>query len=443
MRLHIAVRLVALGCCALAGAASAQVGLPSVRLPQLGTLGNVVRQTTGDVTALSGDALTTLRRTSNDALIRNNRQLIEADPNGAPILRGELLALNLTDAQLAAVLARGFALLRQQGLEGLDTAISVLRVPDGMSTRRALAQLRMLEPEAEFDYDHLYSGSAAQALSPSSDEVPVRDTAPPAASAAAPGPVGLIDGGIQADHPALRAARISTWGCEGRQVPSAHGTAVASLLVGDAAPFQGAAVGAQLYAADVYCGVPTGGAMDSIAAAFGWLSAQRIGVINISLVGPDNLVLRAVVRQMIAHGHLIVAAVGNDGPAAPPLYPAAYPQVIGVTAVDAHRRVLLEAERGAQVMFAAPGADMAAALMPRGYASVRGTSFAAPLVAGLLAAQLHAPDPAQAPLAVAALARAAIDLGSVGRDSTYGLGLVGESLRCAPNIIQARATLIP
>jgi subtilisin family serine protease len=219
-------------------------------------------------------------------------------------------------------------------------------------------------------------------------------------------------------------------------VASTHGTAVASLLIGDAAPFRGAAPGARLYAADVYCGKPTGGAVDAIAAAFGWLDANQVAVVNVILVGPDNLVLRQVVQQMIARGHIIVAAVGNDGPAAPPLYPAAYPDVVGVTAVDAHRRALIEAERGAQVEFAAPGADMAAANCPEGYIGVRGTSFAAPLVAGLLAARLTAPDHAAARAAIESLAREAIHLGGNGRDATYGLGLVAEELRVAPDIMQ-------
>jgi subtilisin family serine protease len=219
-----------------------------------------------------------------------------------------------------------------------------------------------------------------------------------------------------------------------------HGTAVASLLIGDAGQFRGAAPGARLYAADVYCGIPTGGAIDAIAAALGWLGANQVAVVNISLVGPDNVVLRRLVGQMIARGYIIVAAVGNDGPAAPPLYPAAYPDVIGVTAVDAHRHALIEAERGAQVEFAAPGADMAAANCPDGFTSVRGTSFAAPLVAGLLAPRLPQPDPAAARQAIESLALEAIHLGASGRNSTYGLGLVAEGLRVAPDIMQAQAT---
>ena len=133
-------------------------------------------------------------------------------------------------------------------------------------------------------------------------------------------------------------------------------------------------------------------------------------------------------RLIIARGHLVVAAVGNDGPAAPPLYPASYPGVVGVTAVDARRRVLFEAGRGPQVRFAAPGADMSAAKSVQTFELVRGTSFAAPIVAGLLAPRLPAPDPTAAQLAVDELAREAVDLGAAGPDPVYGAGLVGVGL---------------
>jgi subtilisin family serine protease len=196
---------------------------------------------------------------------------------------------------------------------------------------------------------------------------------------------------------------------------------VASLLVAQA--------GADLYAADVYCGAAAGAAVDAIAAALEWLDQEQVPVINVSLVGPRNALLERIVGALTARGHLIVAAVGNDGPAAPPLYPAAYAGVVGVTAVDAKRRVLLEAERGPQVMFAARGADLMAANLDHGYSAVRGTSFAAPTVAALLARSLADLDPHAAGTALQALAQSAIDLGPRGRDLTYGFGLVGADTR--------------
>ena len=81
-----------------------------------------------------------------------------------------------------------------------------------------------------------------------------------------------------------------------------------------------------------------------------------------------------------------MAAVGNDGPAAPPQYPASYPGVIAVTGVDSGDRALREAGRATHLDFAAPGADLVAALPGKGFTPVRGTSFAAPFVAARLAA---------------------------------------------------------
>ena len=80
--------------------------------------------------------------------------------------------------------------------------------------------------------------------------------------------------------------------------------------------------------------MPSGGSIDAILGALGWMAREHVPVVNISLVGPPNTLLENVTRAMVARGHLLVAAVGNDGPAAKPLYPAAYPGVIGVTGVD-------------------------------------------------------------------------------------------------------------
>ena len=440
--------------------AEAQVSLPSLRLPNVTGSGSPIPSGSplsalplnGDRTlsGLSSDLdldprrLTDLRRLRILDLIRKNPKEIETDPNGAPIIRGEVVAFSPSDASLEKARAAGFVVVRERVLEGLDARLVVLQAPNGLSTRRALKDIRRLDGEGVYDFNHLYTDSGvlgagtAGGVESERGAVAAGGAAVGAARDAAAGgaaggvvtrKVGLIDGGVDTSHDVFRDIVIHQHGCSGASVPAPHGTAVASLMIGRSPRFHGAAPGSELYAADVYCGLPTGGAVDAVADALAWMVREHVPVINVSLVGPPNSMLENVVRLVIAHGHVVVAAVGNDGPAAPPLYPASYPDVVGVTAVDARQRVLLEACRGKQVKFSAPGADMSAANPAQSYASVRGTSFASPIVAGLLAEALPTPDKAAAQRAVSDLAAHAIDLGAPGPDPIYGFGLVGGDLR--------------
>jgi subtilisin family serine protease len=430
-----------------AGAVQAQIGLPNVRLPALPQAPLSESDRLLSTTAQTDlRALRDVRRLRVRDLIHRNRSALEADRNGAAIVRGEILAVSPSEPELDAAQAAGFAVLRIRVLDGLDARIVVLGVPQGMDTLRALARLRALEPSGSFDFNHIYtdSGTAitgAAGPAPQSNRVVEEKGLTDGRGNSAPGGgrVGLIDSGVDVAHPVFAGVPIHQYGCAGAPVPGAHGTAVASLMVGRSVDFHGAAPGSELYAADVYCGLPTGGAADAVADAFAWLARERVPVINVSLVGPPNVTLEAVIRIVVARGHLVVAAVGNDGPAAPPLYPASYPGVVGVTAVDSHRRVLFEAARGPQVRFAAPGADMSAAKSTQAFDLVRGTSFAAPIVAGLLVAQLQAPDPGAAARAVDDLAHRAIDLGAAGPDPVYGWGLVGADLGPEPRLASVRA----
>jgi subtilisin family serine protease len=430
---------------ALVNSAPAQVRLPGAQLPVLPT--QKLTQAIGQAGTDTLDQLSDLRHLQIARLIRANPRTIATDPHGNPIVRDELLAFSPSASAMEAARALGFGVVREQTIEDLDIRLVVLRPPAKMSIAKALRQLREADPTGSYDFNHIYSGggivASAPAAPPASVPAPVAapvavaaavaaavaDTPPENAGAtgrdrAAPR-VGLIDAGVDVAHPVFHDAVIHPWGCADRILASAHGTAVASLLIGHATGFHGVLPRGELYAANVYCDAPTGGAVDALAAAFAWLAQQRVAVINVSLVGPDNLALALIVRALTSRGYLLVAAVGNDGPAAPPLYPASYPGVIGVTGVDKHRRALLEAARGKQVMFAAPGADMLAADGGGKYSAVRGTSFAAPIVAALLAQTVSAPDSSAGDAAVEALARQAIDLGPPGRDLTYGFGLVG------------------
>jgi len=405
-----------------ATAAFAQVnlpGLPQSPLPQLPKVADPVT----DTLRKTNSTLTEARKFRVRELLRTDRATVEKGPDGHPILRRQVGALSPTPEALQRAREAGFIVLRTDHLEALGTTLVVLEAPEGLSTRRALGKLRELDPGGQYDFNHVYVGSGAE-----TEEATEAHAPPPRPPVPAGARVGLIDTGIEGAHPALAGATIVRHGCDDEIHPGPHGTAVASLLVGEAPGFEGVIPGATLYAADIFCG-HGGGSLSRLAVELDWMARERVAVVNISLVGAKSALLTGLVRAMTSRGYLLVAAVGNDGPTAPPLYPAAYPDVIGVTGVDAKRRVLPEACRGDQVDFAAAGAGLSAAAVGGGYEDVRGTSFATPVVAGMLARLQQTPDPVGARAALDSLAAGAIDIGNNGIDPSYGKGLVGVELR--------------
>lgn len=366
-----------------------------------------------------------------NGLIRRSDGALEADPQGWPVVSGEVVAVDMSLIARRRALSEGFTVVREERLAALDLTSIILSPPRGLSLRRAVDRLKALDPDGAYAFNHVYSPAGEGGDPMASAPIPARPVEPRTSSSLR---LGLIDTGVEATHPALANSRIVQRGFAGPARLAAHGTAVASLMVGRAGAFSGAAPGADLYVADVYGGAVSGGSSTALAEALSWMVENDVRVVNISLVGPRNALVEAAVRRVQVRDVLIVAAVGNDGPAAPPLFPASYDGVIGVTAVNARDRPLPEAGRGLQVDFAAPGADMAAAgaLSNGGYVTVRGASFAAPLVAGLLAQQAGGE---------VSLARTARDLGARGRDPVYGQGLVGGDLRTVPAAVGARGGL--
>jgi hypothetical protein len=421
---------------AVCGSASAQLRLPSLGLPpSLGPLDNLRRPVQQLADRIDLPDLRALRVDTVGKLLREHPEVLEADPRGEPVVRAQILAWSPSAAGLDAARTAGLRVLREEHFEELGQSLVVLGVPAGAATGALLERLRARDPDGHYDFNHIYTGSGAMGR----PDAPAQSTpaaatggAAAAAATAAATRIGLVDSGIDTGHAALRHAALQTWGCDGVAHPDAHGTAVAALMVGRDERFHGALPGARLFAADIYCASPAGGSAAQIAAALGWLAREQVPVINLSLVGPPNQALERMVAAMLARGHLLVAAVGNDGPAAPPLYPASYPGVVGVTAVDRRGQPLPEAARGPQVAFAAPGNHMVSASPgDPAYRPVRGTSYAAPIVAGLLAPTLPRPDRQQARDAVAALARQASG-GSATVSNVLGYGIVGADLRVDP-----------
>jgi len=402
---------------ALPVAALSQIGLPS--LPNTGAgveglVGSVLDNVDLDrlQPAQIASQLRAARLDRLARIVRQNRDRVEFDLQRAPALRGVLLATGATPEHRANAIAAGYRLLDEEVIADLDLAFMRFALPDGMALRSAQKQLARLMPSAEISADNLYFTGGTTASAP-----PVMMMAAVQPAGQSKARIGLIDGGV-GSLPGL-GARVAQKGFA-RGAPHAgdHGTAVAALALGAAGP------GATVFAADVYGDDPAGGNASSIARALGWLVGQQASVINISLIGPDNALVHAAIARAQAKGAVIVAAVGNDGPAAPPAYPAAQNGVLAVTGVDAAGRVLPEAGRGKHVAFAAPGRNLAPSSKSGRSHNVRGTSFAAPLVAGRLARLYPAPEVGRISPAIRSLIAEARDLGKKGRDPVYGHGLV-------------------
>lgn len=400
-------------CCA--SQSGAQLGLPSglpSGLQALPNLGSVTSPVLGQVPDLLGrtiaeanSALRAARLERIDTLLRDNRQALERDREGAPARRGVLLLIDPDSATLAAAQALGFDPAAPDTIDGLDVTVSQLTVPAGMTLVKAQELLKRKVSKANVSSDQIFFQSGGVGAA--------NDSSPRAGSSTIRTPIGLIDGAAAQEVSATKGF------AKGAPYPSNHGSAVAALAQ---------AAGARtIMVADVYGTDPIGGNALAIAQGMGWLVGRGAKVISISLVGPRSPLLERAVASAQARGAIIVAAVGNDGPAAPPSYPASYSGVLAVTGVDKRNRPLIEAGRAMHLDYAAPGADISSLDRAGRLVPVRGTSFAAPLVAARVAAML---DRGVAPRAMtSALDAEAVPISRHRPDPLSGRGLLCAACR--------------
>jgi subtilisin family serine protease len=357
-----------------------------------------------------------------EGISRLHPDAIELDRDGNPIRAREIVVEDPDGALIARAGAAGFALLEREVIEGLEIGYARFRVPKGVSVRAALKRMRTIADGRGVSADPLHFASGSVGPGAAGPAAPL-SAAPSQLS------IGIIDGGV--DPRAIKGPLVQQTFAAGGPSPNAHATAIASLIQGTPA-IRGAAPQAWLMVADVYGRDPAGGSATAIARAIGWMVRQRVPVVAVSLVGPGNPLLARVVSAARARGTVIVAAVGNDGPAAPPAYPASYPEVIAVTGVDGRNRALIEAGRARHLDYAAPGADMLAAGLAGRPVAVRGTSFAVPFAAARFARFYTSPNSAALAAGLRALDLEAQDLGRRGADPAYGRGLVCGDCR-TPN----------
>jgi hypothetical protein len=237
--------------------------------------------------------------------------------------------------------------------------------------------------------------------------------------------VAVIDSGVDPNHPDLAGAITGNYDATDAERPHAHGTGMAGAIASRGS-VQGIAPGANLLTVRAFSansGSAEGTTL-TIIKGLDWAAEKGARVVNMSFAGPADPRLRDALAKANARGMVLIAAAGNAGPTSPPLYPAADPSVIAVTATDASDALFTGANRGKYIAVAAPGVDILVPAPDGAYQLTTGTSVAAAEVSGVVALLIER-NPRLTPKDVRRiLMRTAKHLGARGSEREYGAGLV-------------------
>lgn len=202
--------------------------------------------------------------------------------------------------------------------------------------------------------------------------------------------VALLDSPPEFAHRDLAPSRIEAIATETKGKPSVHGTLMAGVIgaaENNGFGIAGLAPKAQIVSIPV-C-TATGGAggqctIYQMLQGFDRAYDAKAVLVNLSLSGPPNPLLERGVARLEELGLVVVAAAGNEG-REEKRYPAAYPSVIGVGAVDREGKLFATSNRGAWVEIYAPGVEVLSTVPGSAFAFGSGTSLAAAHVTGSLA----------------------------------------------------------
>jgi hypothetical protein len=238
--------------------------------------------------------------------------------------------------------------------------------------------------------------------------------------------VAVIDSKVDASHPDLAGAVTASFdAAAAEERPHSHGTGMAGAIAARR-NMLGTAPGVGLLTVRAFS-AQTGsaeGTTFNILKGLDWAATEGARVVNMSFAGPPDPRLREALAKAYRKGMVLIAAAGNAGPNSPPLFPAADPNVIAVTATNASDGLFEGANRGNYIAVAAPGVDILAPAPDGAYQFTTGTSVAAAEVSGVAALLLER-NPALTPADIRKiLMDTARDLGPKGRDRDFGAGLI-------------------
>lgn len=426
--------------------------------------------------AAASAAAASMQTKSADGAVRN-RGGADLSLRVPLVNQAHILARNLTAQTLKNATDLGLKVKSSRSFDVIGTTVTQLVVPPHLDIAQARAALQQAAPNSALSFNQQYrlypqaKGDGSQV-----SQEPARATGGctpdrcygaqtigwqgELGSCARDLKIGVIDTGIDGSHPALShdPGRIS-YGVIGpeKRAPGndLHGTGVLALLAGDPrSSTPGLVPRAKFFVADIFFadenGLPVSTTMHLLE-ALDWMERMQVQIINLSLSGPSDDLVKAAIAKMsrtrtvdgtTRSGTIFIAAAGNGGPGAPPSYPAAYSEVVAVTAVGKDLRSYRRANQGDYIDIAAPGVDIWTAL-PNGRQGFQtGTSFATPYVTAVIASVYRSLPRVHTKTAV--LQRLPVhDLGIPGPDRVYGRGLVNAPASCDPDKMPVATRRIP
>jgi len=378
---------------------------------------------------------------STTAATPPNTAASETSPAQNPVLQAvpdEILAtINLaTPAAVEVTIAQRYGLQRLEAwpINLVSQRVIRYKVPDGRSISAVVAAMQgdrqIVASQPNYLYGHQAKAGNAKQVSL---QYALAKLEIPAAHALTRGHgaiLAIVDSGIDRAHPDLAGSVSEGFAAAGDAVAvpeDPHGTEVAGIVAAHGT-VKGVAPDARLLDVRVF-DYDAGGAekyATSLALLRGldWAAGKNAAIVNMSLSGPADALLQEAIEALVRNGVVVVAAAGNGGKLAPAAYPAAYDDVIAVTATDSSDRLYVRANHGTYIDVAAPGVDVLSASLENAYSMTSGTSFAAAHASGVVALMLSN-KPGMTPAEVRhALEAGASDLGEPGIDTEFGSGLV-------------------
>jgi hypothetical protein len=388
----------------------------------------------------------------------------------------EVLAINPRPESLRRAVERGFIVRDTIALPALGLRITRLETPSMLNAVIGRSTLHEDLPDEGFGLNRIYAAGRTTTANAAGVAIgggglrrgtgctPDRcfgtsliNWQPQLAACAQGVRIGVIDTGIDKSHPTFAGVRFEHRDFVPRNAKrpsSQHGTGIFSLLAGNPnSTTPGLVPGATFLVGDAFFADRNGNAMSdtvTMLRALNWLKSAGVDVANLSFAGPEDELVHAAIRDLAGSGTVILAAAGNEGHNAPPSYPAAYEEVIAVTAVDRNLSPYMYANRGSYIDVAAPGVDVWTALPGSREGPQTGTSFAVPFVTSVIALSYPSPEARTAgnPLAPKQRALALLQknikaLGGRGRTPIFGAGLVQAPRHCDPRTPGAVASVAP